>query len=125
MGYADSKYAESVKLFDITNIKNTVLLLLFVLFSKQLRERVEYFDTMMLFYFLSVTWRIAFNDFGIFAARIATFFGIVEVILVPTLLLVCRQKLVTVLGIILYAFLTLYMNLYVKEGRFPYELAIF
>ncbi len=121
--YANSGYADSVSLFDITNIKNSFIFFILIYYWHYLVKKVRYFETMMLFYFLAVTWRIAFNDFGIFAARIATFFGVVEVLLVPALLYLFRQKLMVTLIILLYAFLTLYLNLFVKEGRYPYELS--
>jgi len=123
VNYANSGYADSVSLFDITNIKNTFIFFILIFYWHYLIDRVKYFETMMLFYFLAVTWRIAFNDFGIFAARIATFFGIVEVLLVPALLYLFRQKLIATLAILVYAFLTLYLNLFIKDGRYPYELS--
>ncbi|MDQ2109556.1 MULTISPECIES: EpsG family protein [unclassified Vibrio] len=123
-GYANSGYAETVSLLDITNIKNSFILLLSVALRSRIKDKVIYFDTMLLFYFLAVTWRIAFSDFGIFAARVATFFSIVEVLLIPALIYAFRQKFIMTIFILLYAFLTLYLNLYFKEGRFPYEISI-
>ncbi|MCG3767776.1 EpsG family protein [Vibrio cincinnatiensis] len=123
-GYANSGHAETVSLLDITNIKNSFILLLSVALRSRIKDKVIYFDTMLLFYFLAVTWRIAFSDFGIFAARVATFFSIVEVLLIPALIYAFRQKFIMTIFILLYAFLTLYLNLYIKEGRFPYEFSI-
>ncbi|MGC3875396.1 EpsG family protein [Halomonas sp. GXIMD04776] len=122
-GYSESVYANTVKLFDLTNIKGIVFLSLFAFFWNGLKYKVPYFETAMSFYTLAVCWRIAFSDFGIFAARIATFFGIVEVVLVPCLAFLLKQKLAAFFIIFLYAFLTLWLNLFVKEGRYPYELA--
>ncbi len=125
MNYSASKYAEPIGLFDITNIKN-LFISIFLLFSwKRLHYKVKYFETMMLFLLAGTSWRILFSDFGILAARVATFFSIVEVILVPALILVFKQKLLPTIFIVFYAFLTLYLNLFVKEGRFPYFLSIF
>lgn len=124
INYANSHYAESVSLFDITNIKNLVLFLLLIYYWNFLKEKVKYFDVMMMFYFLAVSWRVAFSDLGILAARVATMFGVVEVVLVPAFVLLFRQKLIPTILIILYAFATLYLNLFVKEGRNPYELSI-
>lgn len=118
--YADSGYAESVKLFDITNIKNLFIFSLCIFFWKDLSRRAPYFQTLMLFYFVAVCWRILFNDFGIFAARISTFFAVVEVILIPAFLYIFRHKVLVGIVIILYASLIFYLNVYVKEGRYPY-----
>ncbi|WP_306331919.1 EpsG family protein [Vibrio injensis] len=122
--YSNSDYANSISLFDITNIKNSFFFILFVFFRERLKKKLIYYDTMMIFYFLAVTWRIAFNDFGIFAARVATFFGIVEVILIPALIYVFKQKLIITFFILVYAFITLYFNLYVKAMAYPYEMSI-
>lgn len=123
ISYSESRYAESVSLFDLTNIKNSIIFFVLIFFWKVLEKQTPYFNTMMLFYSLAVMWRIAFADFGIFAARIATFFGVVEVILVPSLILLIRQKILGIFLIIVYAFSMLYLNLFVKEGRYPYSLS--
>lgn len=123
VSYANSGYADSVSLFDITNIKNSFIFFILIYYWHYLVKKVRYFETMMLFYFLAVFWRIAFNDFGIFAARIATFFGIVEVILVPALLYLFKQKIFATFLILFYAFLILYLNLFIKEGRYHYEIS--
>jgi len=112
-------------LFDITNIKNSVILFIIILFWKKLEKVMPYFRIVVLFYVIGVFIRIAFYDLGVLAARIATFFGIVEVIIVPYFIYLFRQRLFIMFIIIIYAFLTLYLNLFIKEGRYPYELAIF
>lgn len=120
-GYAGSKYAESVSLFDITNIKNLAVMCFVLLFWNRLERKVPYFKILALFMFMATAWRVAFSDFGIFAARIATFFGIVEVLLVAAFVLIFRQKIVASLAVILYAFSVFYLNLEKKLN--PYELA--
>ena len=124
VGYAyDPNTADTISLFDLTSIKNSFIFLMLIYHWHYLAEKVKYFKVMMLFYSLAVSWRMAFNDFGIFAARIATFFGVVEVILVPTLLYLFKQRIFATILILVYAFLTLYLNLFVKAGRHPYELS--
>lgn len=118
--YANSGYADTVSLFDITNIKNSVIFFVMIFYWDFFKYRVRFFETMMLLYFLAVTWRIALSDLGVLAARIATFFGIVEVLLVPALLYLFRQKIFATIVVLIYAFATLYLNLFVKEGRNPY-----
>ena len=124
--YTDnSDYVNAVSLFDITNIKNTVVLFTVMLFWKRLEKVVPYFTTIVIFYLLAVGIRIAFWDLGVLAARTSTFFAIVEVILIPYFIFIFRNKVFVTLLIILYAFLILYLNLFVKEGRNPYALSIF
>jgi len=119
------EYVHAISMFDITNIKNSVLLFIILLFWNKLEKVVPYFRTLVLFYFIAVCIRIAFWELGVIAARISTFFGIVDVILVPYFIYLFRQKFLIAFLIILYAFLTLYLNLFVKPGRYPYELSIF
>jgi hypothetical protein len=122
---ANERYASAISLFDITNIKNSFILFVVILFWSRLEKVIPYFKTIILFYLLAVVTRIAFYDLGVLAARISTFFGIVEVIIVPYFIYLFRQKLVASILIIVYAFIRLYLNLFVKVGRHPYELSIF
>ncbi|MEC6897863.1 EpsG family protein [Photobacterium piscicola] len=121
---ASSTYVDSTSLLDITNIKNLFIFFSLIFFWDRIESKVKYFNVMMLFFTLCTFWRLAFSDFGIFAARIATFFGIVEVILVPCLLLAFKNKIIPIIIIIAYAFTMLYINLFIKSGRFPYHLSI-
>ncbi len=122
---ANTRYVSAVSLFDITNIKNSMILFVIILFWNRLEKVVPYFQTFVLFYLMAVVIRIAFWVFGVLAARISTFFGIVEVILIPYFIYLFRQKIFITSLIILYAFLMLYLNLFAKDGRYPYELSIF
>jgi len=122
---ANERYVTAISLFDITNIKNSAILFVVILFWKKLEKIMPYFRTIILFYVISVTIRIAFYDLGVLVARISTFFGIVEVIIIPYFIYLFRQKLLIVAMIIIYAFSMLYLNLFVKVGRHPYELSIF
>jgi len=121
----NTRYVSAVSLFDITNIKNSMILFMILLFWTRLEKVVPYFHTFVLFYLMAVSIRIAFWDLGVLAARISTFFGIVEVILIPYFIYLFRQKALITSLIILYAFLMLYLNLFAKDGRYPYELSIF
>lgn len=121
----NGNYVNAVSLFDITNIKNSAIFFVIILFWKRLEKVVPYFTTLVLFYLLAVGIRITFWDLGVLAARTSTFFAIVEVILIPYFIFIFRNKVFVTLLIILYAFLILYLNLFVKEGRNPYALSIF
>lgn len=122
---ANERFLNAISLFDITNIKNSLILFLIIFYWRKLERVVPYFTTLVLFYLLAVGVRIAFWDLGVLAARTSTFFAIVEVILIPYFVFIFRNKVFVTLLIILYAFLTLYLNLFIKEGRSPYELSIF
>lgn len=121
----NGNYVNAISLFDITNIKNSAILFVIIFFWKRLEKVVPYFTTFVLFYLLAVGIRVAFWDLGVLAARTSTFFAIVEVILIPYFIFIFRNKVFITFIIILYAFLTLYLNLFIKEGRNPYALSIF
>lgn len=122
---ANGSYANAVSFFDVTNVKNSFVLIFILIFWERLEKKVPYFATLVLFYLLAVGIRLAFWDLGVIAARISTFFAMVEVILIPYFVTIFRQKILVTTVIILYAFITLYLNLFIKSGRYPYELSIF
>ena len=79
---------------------------------------------MMLMYTICVGFRLAFSDYGIIAARIASLFGIVEVVLIPMLILIFRPKLLVFFGIVVYASMMLVINLFIRDGRQPYIMSV-
>jgi hypothetical protein len=123
---SDKSYGAALKLYDPTNLKNLLILLIVLIYWKRLKEIIPYFETLVLFLAVSASWRLALADLGIIAGRVATFFDIVEVIVVPYFVCISRYKWMTVSAIILYAFVTLYLNLYtVKISPEPYTLSLF
>ncbi len=115
--------SRNLGMFNITNVKSLFIFIALLLFYDRLEKEIKYFKTLFLFYVLAVSWRFAFSDFAILSGRIATFFEIVEVILLPSFLLIFRQKFLISVLIIFYAFLILYLNL--SKGKPPYALSIF
>lgn len=122
-GYLASEYANELGMFDIVNIKNLAIMCLILIFWDRLSKKIAFFETLVLFMFLATAWRIGFHDSGIFAGRIATFFGIVEVILVPSFIMIFKNKLIISLFVIAYAFFTFYLNVISKSIINPYDLA--
>ncbi len=119
------KYARDLGLLNITNIKNYAVLFSFLIFWRKLKNKVPYFKIMMLFLALNAAWRVAFSDFAILAGRIATFYSIVEVILIPYMITIFRQKFIIWLLIILYAGLMLFLNLYHQDlNTLPYNFSV-
>lgn len=118
-------YLNSVSLFDITNIKNSFFIILIFCFWNKLKNSIPYFNTIVIFYLLAVCIRIAFWDLGVLAARVSTFFAIVEVVFIPFIVNVYKQKIIVTCAILIYSFLTLYLNLFFKDGRNLYFLSIF
>lgn len=124
-GYISTeKFVNSVSLFDVTNIKNVLVFLFCYYFWIPLSKEFSLFRICFTFFTFGVVWRIAFSELGVLAARVATVFTITEVILIPMLVAIFRQKLLPTIVVILYAFLALYINLFLKDGRHPYFMSI-
>ncbi len=89
-------------------------------------DRVPYFNTLILFYALAVSLRIMLSDFAIVAARLSSMLGIVEVILIPSLLVCFKNKILLTVFIIFYALFIFTLNLInAPFGSAIYELSIF
>lgn len=123
--YASSHYAEEISLFDITNVKNFSVVIFCLVFWNRLRDKVYLFDTLMVFLVVATCWRILMGDFGILAARVATFFSITEVILVAGIPLIFKQKTLAIFVVVFYAFITLQLNIHTKLEPYYFARGIF
>jgi len=121
--YSVDGVVNTTSLFDITNVKNLTVFFFLIFLWEKLVYKVPYYKTLMLFLSFGVFWRLAFSDFGAIGGRIATFYSIVEVILIPCVLLAFKEKLIPTIIILSYASLILYLNLFVRTGRVGYELS--
>ncbi len=122
--YESERYGMALGPFDITNVKLLFFSIILIYFMDSLQSRCPQYKIMLYIYLAGTVWRIVFNDFGIFAARIATFFTITEVILLPYLVIALKQKKLVYISLIIYAFITLYLNLYIKGVVHEYNLSI-
>lgn len=121
--YANSFYADSVRLFDVTNIKNIFFCLLLAIYLKPIKQSHPLMELMATSYLFCAAWRVAFADWGILAARVATLFGVTEVLVLPYLFyVITRNWVLTFLGSFGFSFLMLYMNLS-KGVSVPYGLS--
>ena len=109
------KYNYSLGILNPVTIKQIITVLFLIRYRNILTARVPYFDVMLFLYVFSTFWLIAFNDFAIIAGRVATFFSIVEPILLPSTILVFRQKKIPYCILFIFSFLMLFMNLEVKQ----------
>lgn len=120
--YVDSPFAYRISIIDPTNIKNVLILFVSLFLWNSLNQNLRYFKVIILFFATSVIWRLAFSDFAIIAARIATFFGIVEVILVASFVTLFRKKIVGALVVIIYGLSMLLLNTNFNNTP-PYQIA--
>lgn len=92
-----------------TVLKQLIIVAVSLKYYHYLQERVYAFSTILVLYVFSVCWLIVWNDFGIVAARIATFFSIGEVLLVASFYHLFSSKITyaCIVGIASLVFLTL------------------
>ena len=106
-----------------TVIKELVISSICLYYYDTLDRKVYAFKELLIIYLFSLCWLVVWNDFGIIAARIATFFSIGEVILLASLfnLFDYRSKYLYVLIVGASAFLILYLNI-LTHRFFEYHL---
>jgi len=81
----DSEYFRSLGLLNPVLIKSSLLFLVLYHHRVELRKQVKYFDAFFVSFCISIFWLSAFNNFSIFAARLATYLSNPELILLPSL----------------------------------------
>jgi hypothetical protein len=115
--YANSALAsKSIGVFNNpTVIKSLVFVIIGLVFYERMRKLLPHFCVLFHTYYISLLWMLLFNDFSIIAGRIATFFSITEIILVPSYMLLLKKDLFHILImhiiIVIFAGLTLYLNI--------------
>lgn len=102
-----------------TVLKQLIISILCFIFYDKLNKKVYAFDTIFSIYLFSLCWLIIWNDFGIIAARIATFFSIGEVLLVASFYHIFSSKRTYTIIIGLASFLFLTLNLI--KGNIHYQ----
>ena len=100
-------------IFNITFLKQFIFCVFSLFYWEKLNSKVPHFNIFFVCMAISLCWLSLWNDFPIISNRIATFFSITEVLLVPSFIyLVRRRSIPIVIGIIVfYAFLTLWLNI--------------
>ncbi|MBT6325582.1 MAG: hypothetical protein HOJ35_06410, partial [Bdellovibrionales bacterium] len=117
VNYSISQYSYNLGFLEIVNLKNIFILCVLLFFRKRLACRFIYFDSMLFMYFFGIVIRIGLSDFAIMAGRIGALYTVVEVILIPSLIMLFRQKILVWFFIVFYSGLMLFLNLYSGSSR--------
>lgn len=124
-GYAKSEqYAATIPIYDLTNLKNFSLIMLGMYFWETLVKGKRYYLISFTLIVIGTCWRVAFGEFGIVAARIATFFMVSEIIFFSYLCTLIKPKSLAIAIVIIYAVVQLALNIEVKEIVEFYETSI-
>lgn len=116
MNYLEwEKYNYMLGLLNPVTLKQIVVVVFLTLYKDKLLELIPDYKALYYMYVASTIWLIIFNEFAIIAARVATFMSIADVILIPSLILLFKQKKIVYMSIYLFAFLMLYLNIFIKQ----------
>ena len=122
IGGAGSTNFYSIGIFgNITTVKYIFFSFISIIFYDELAKRSIYFKYTFFFYFTGTLWIIFFNDFAIIATRIASIFTVAELILLPQLVFLFKEKGIAFIFLIMFAFLQLLTNLFVLSNVPTYE----
>jgi hypothetical protein len=112
LAYLNSSY--NYKTGILTNptlLKQLSLCLILLLFYDTVKDKIKHYDLLLKMYIAGTCWYMLFQDFAIFAARLATFLTIGEPILVASLLYLAHSYSRPVLYFILVGCALIYLML--------------
>lgn len=106
-----------------TVLKQLIITAVCLKFYDRLHQTVYAFHVLLVIYVFALCWLVVWNDFGIVAARIATFFSIGEVLLVASFYHIFSSKKMYTLVVGLASFMFLTLNLI--KGSLNYHFVLF
>lgn len=98
----DEEYNYKLGLLNPVLIKQVLVLIILLYNRRYLEEKVTYFNALLVIYILGAFWFATFNSIAILSARVSTMFSNVEHVLIPSLLLLPKYKMVIYIFILLY-----------------------
>ncbi|TSK06122.1 MAG: EpsG family protein [Geobacter sp.] len=98
-----------INVFNIIQIIRVAIVCVFLWKVPLLESRNKFFIILIKIYVFSVSSFVLFADIPVFGFRISEVLGIVEIVLIPMLIYLFKQKFVAFSLCVLYAFGTLYM----------------
>lgn len=110
-----------------TTLKQLTFAIFGLLFYNQINGIYPNYRIIIVPYFMSVCWLMLWNDFPIIAGRLAMYFSITEVVLVPSLFYAFTKysRSIVAMFFIILAFAILYLNgithLTPEMGYYPYK----
>ena len=109
-------YNHPLPLFSAVNLKNLFFVGLALSFWHRISSRYEHFELIFCFFFCATFIRIALGDFAIVAGRSYAAISMFEYVLIPFIILSLLGRWMGYALIVLYALLTLYLNLTDNAG---------
>ena len=95
---------------NITTVKYIFFSLISIIYFDELNRQNKYFKYAFFFYYTGALWIIFFNDFAIIATRLASMLTVPEIILLPMLIILFKQKGLAFIFLALFSFMQLILN---------------
>ncbi len=119
----DESYYYDLGLLNPVLIKHIIILIPILYNYDFFKRKVKYFEVYLTSYVMACFFLSAFSSFAIIAARIATLFSNVEHILLPSLMLLNKYRILTLILIITYSFIAFYAKWEeIKEVKLIFDL---
>ena len=116
--YFNSEYDYNLGILNPTLLKQVALIIFFFLCGKWLDIKDKLYLDLMSFYYISIIWLFSLNEFAIFAARLASFFGVLEVYLFSLLLYHVNNRVIKLIlfgSILIFYCAQFYLNINYKD----------
>jgi hypothetical protein len=105
----NNPYFETLGLMNPVLLKNTIVFIFLYKNIERFESKLKYTRIYLTAMALSIFWLATFNNFSIFAARIASFLSYFEILLIPMFYMIYRQyKFFILFTIILFCFVLFY-----------------
>lgn len=120
-GYRESEAGAALGMLNPIAMKQAVVCCIAIYYKDFYKNKFTFFYPLLMMYILSTAWLFAFQEFGILAARVATFLAAGDPILVPSLILLVKEKRLALVGVTILALIMLSLNLLFKTHWGPYS----
>tara|TARA_B100001093_G_C26752647_1_gene981879 strand:- start:261 stop:1460 length:1200 start_codon:yes stop_codon:yes gene_type:complete len=95
---------------NLTTVKYIFFSLISIMYFDELNKKNKYFKYAFFFYYTGTLWIIFFNGFAIIATRLASMLTVPEIILLPMLIILFKQKGLAFIFLVLFSFMQLILN---------------
>ncbi|WP_282178807.1 EpsG family protein [Maribacter stanieri] len=115
--YVSGYLSESGNVFSLIVLYQVLIFVLFVLFEDKLKNKQCHYYTIRNMLFCSLILLFVFNDFAILSSRLSTVFATVEIIVLPSFVLLFRNKVLVKTLYFFFFFFLFYINVYKRLGE--------
>jgi len=126
--YIQSEYDFNLGLMNPTLIKQVLLMAVLLLSVKYLKIKDKLYLDLLTMYYISIIWLVAANEFAMFAGRLASFYGLLDVYLISMTLPYIRNRYLRFMAFLLIVTIYLaqfYLNIEFAKNIFNSDYMFF